>query len=124
MTRFGFRFDPLYRAQLAALGVTRHTAWIDADDDELYVRFGPWSLRTPRHNISETQRSGPYKWYRAIGPHLSFADRGVTFGTSTVEGLCVLFFEPVSGLAPFGLLRHPGLTVTPDDVAGLEQALS
>jgi len=122
MTRFAFHFDHRFRAPLAAAGITPKTAWIEVDDD-VSVRFGPWSLRTPLDNIVRTERSGPYRWYRAIGPHLSFTDRGVTFGTSTSGGLCVLFAEPVSGLAPFGVLRHPGMTVTPIDIDGLEAAL-
>ena len=120
--RFAFRFDPTFLAPLAAVGVTPKSAWIEVGED-VRVRFGPWSLRTPLDNVVSTQRSGGYRWYRAIGPHLSFTDRGVTFGTNTAAGLCVLFEDPVPGLFPFGVIRHPGMTVTPVDVDGLETAL-
>jgi hypothetical protein len=56
--------------------------------------------------------TGPYRWYTAIGVRGSFADSGLTFGSSTRGGVCVLFDEPVRGLDPFGLRRHEGLTVT------------
>ncbi len=48
----------------------------------------------------------------AGGPHLSFADRGATFATSTEGGVCIRFHRPVRALLPFGPLRHPALTVT------------
>ena len=57
------------------------------------------------------------------GPaHLSFADRGLTFATNDVAGVCFTFREPVTGIDPLGTVRHPGLTVTvaaPQDLAAL-----
>jgi hypothetical protein len=49
---------------------------------------------------------------KVLGARLSLADRGLTFGSDTAGGVCIRFAEPVRGLVPFGLLRHPGLTVT------------
>lgn len=46
------------------------------------------------------------------GARLSPADRGLTFGTDTRAGACLTFYEPVPGIEPTGLLRHPSLTVT------------
>jgi hypothetical protein len=38
--------------------------------------------------------------------------------------VCVLFHEPVTGLEPFGRIRHPGLTVTVADRQGFADALT
>ena len=59
--------------------------------------------------------TGPYRWYRAIGPRLSLADHGLTFGTSAARGVCLLLREPVPGIDPLGVIRHPGLTLTVAD---------
>lgn len=59
--------------------------------------------------------TGPYRWYRAIGPRLSLADHGLTFGTTTACGVCLLLREPVPGIDPLGVIRHPGLTLTVAD---------
>ncbi|QGN48483.1 hypothetical protein ACN26Y_20660 [Micromonospora sp. WMMD558] len=122
--RFPFRFDRRFRPALALLGVRPATAWLQVDDDELAVRFGPWRLRTSRRNVTGAERAGPYRWWRAIGPHLSFADAGVTFGSSTVAGVCVRFAEPVPALLPGGWPRHPGLTVTVTDPDALVRLLA
>ena len=63
-------------------------------------------------NMREVCITWPYRWFKAIGPRGSFVDRGLTFGTTTRRGVCVLLREPVPGLAPDGLLRHPGITLT------------
>jgi hypothetical protein len=67
--------------------------------------------------------TGPYAIPKVIGPpHLSFGDRGLTFASNPDAGTCVRFHQPVAGIDPFGLLRHPGLTVTvedPEALAGL-----
>jgi hypothetical protein len=120
---FGFEFEPVFRPALALVGVTPWTARIDVTDDDLRVRFGPWSLTTPRSNVAAVTRSGPYHWYRAIGARYSFSDGGVTFGTTTRAGVCVTFYDPVPGLLPFSLIRHRGMTVTPKDVDGFVAAV-
>ncbi|MEV4604875.1 hypothetical protein AB0K15_46930 [Amycolatopsis sp. NPDC049253] len=64
--------------------------------------------------------SGPFSAVRVLGVRLSAVDRGLTLGTSTERGICIRFNVPVPGIDPFGLIRHPGLTVTvaePDLVA-------
>jgi hypothetical protein len=123
-TRFAFRFDPRYARVLGAAGVTRERAEVRVDDETFAVDFGPWKLRTPRSNVASATVTGPYVALRVIGPHLSLKDRGVSFGTTTEAGTCVLFREPVRALDPLGLLRHPGCTVTVEDVEGLAALLS
>ena len=117
--RFDFSFASRYRAPLALLGVRPGTAWVQVDDTELEVRFGPWRLRTERDNVVAARTAGPYRWWRAIGPHVSLTDSGVTFGTTTGGGVCIEFATPVPALAPGRWLRHPAATVTVTDAAGL-----
>lgn len=104
---------------LALIGVRPETAWVSIDDTELAIRFGPWRLLTGRDNVVAAATTGPYRWWRAIGPHLSLTDTGVTFGTTTAGGVCIEFASPVPALAPGGWLRHPAATVTVSDTAGL-----
>jgi hypothetical protein len=119
--RFAFLFEPLLLPFSAAVGVLPMTAGVELDDDELVVRFGPWSLRTPRSNVVGCEITGPYRPWKVAGPpHISLSDRGVTFATNTRRGACIRFREPVTGALPWGLLRHPAATVTvtnPDDLA-------
>lgn len=125
MSSFRFRFDPAYRAAALLFGVMPATASVVVEGDELRARFGPWRVRTPSSNIAGTEVSGPYSFVKTAGPaHLSFTDRGVTFATNGERGLCIRFREPVRALDPTGRLRHPGLTVTVDDVEGLAAALA
>jgi hypothetical protein len=113
--QFVFEFEPRYRVVLALLGVTPGTATVTLDDERVVARFGPWSCETPVSNVREVCITGPYRGYRAIGARGSFADRGLTFGSTTAGGVCMLFREPVRGLDPFGRMHHPGLTVTVAD---------
>jgi hypothetical protein len=117
-TRYPFRFDRRYRTLLAALGVRPTTAWVDVDDETVAARFGPWRCETPTSNVADVCLTGPYLAVKAIGTRLSRTDRGLTFGTSTVGGVCLLMREPVRGIDPFGAVPHPGLTVTVEDREG------
>jgi hypothetical protein len=110
--RFAFDFDPRWVPLLRILWVREHNSWVYVDDQRLLVSFGPWSVSTPTSNVTSAQVTGPYRAWRVIGPHLSLADRGLTFGTTTEGGVCIQFHEPVRGMEPTGLVRHPALTVT------------
>lgn len=121
---FEFAFEPRYKGLLRVLGVTPDTTLVTVTDDEFRVRFGGWKLVTPLANCTRTCLTGNYRWYKAIGARGSFKDRGVTFGTSTERGVCVLFAEPVPALVPGNLLKHPGCTVTVEDGEGLRAALA
>ena len=119
-TRFPFAFEPRLVPFSALFGVTPRTAWVQLDENDLTVRFGLWHLVTPRRNIVDGQVTGPYSFAKVAGPaHLSFADRGVTFATTTRRGVCFTLREPVPGIAPFGRVLHPGVTVTVADPEGL-----
>jgi hypothetical protein len=120
---FGFRFEPRYRPVLAVIGVQPGSARVTVDS-HLDVRFGPWHLRTPRSNVQQVQITGPYHPWKVVGPHLSLADRGVTFGTTASRGVCICFEQPVPALFPVDVLKHSAVTVTVNDVEGLVAALS
>ncbi len=123
-TRFPFRFAASYRLPAAAFGVTPWTAYVDVDDERLSARFGLWRLQTPRSNISGVGITEHYAWVKTAGPaHLSFSDQGVTFATNGDRGVCVQLHEPVPAIAPFGMLPHPGITLTVDDCDGLADLL-
>ena len=122
--RFPFAFATAYRLPGLLFGVTPLTAWVEVDDAELRVRFGPWSLRTPRSNVAGTQATGGFAFLKTAGPaHLSFTDRGVTFATNGDRAVCVTFHEPVSAIDPTGRIRHPGATLTVADPSALVRAL-
>lgn len=120
--RFAFAFDRRFAPLLAIGGVRPASSSVRVTDETFEARFGPWSLRTPLTNIRAVTVTGPYRWWRAIGPRGSFADRGATFGTTARGGTCVSFHEPVPAL--FGdRMLHPSLTVTVEDPAALATTL-
>lgn len=112
MTRFDFEFSSPLSWPLAFLGVTPWTAHVDVTDEQLAIRFGPWSMTTPLSNVEGATVTGPYLPFKALGAHISLADRGVTFGSSWHRGVCVRFRRPVPGAEPTGLVLHPAVTVT------------
>ncbi|HWL97933.1 MAG TPA: hypothetical protein VNP20_11335 [Nocardioidaceae bacterium] len=123
--RFPFRFVRSYQLAALPFGVTPATSGVTVAEDELRVRFGLWSLRTPVHNVADVEQTGAFSFVRTAGPpHLSFADLGVTFATNGDQALCVRFTEPVRVLDPTGrVLRHPAATLTVADPAALASAL-
>jgi hypothetical protein len=121
---FEFLFEPSYARAARLFGIAESSARVLVTDTEFDACFGPWRVRTPRSNVVGVQLTGPYQFLKTAGPaHLSIADRGMTMATNSRRGVCVTFHEPVRGIDPFGLLRHPGLTVTVADCEGLAAAL-
>lgn len=120
---FAFEFDPRFRGLLALLGVRPATSRVVIGDEVFDARLGPWRLTTPVANLVDARITRDYHWFRAIGPRGSAADRGCTFGTNARAGVCVCFDEPVPGLLPTDVLRHPALTVTVADPEGLAAAV-
>lgn len=121
--RTAFAIDPRYARVLRLFGVRPGTAWIEVDAEHLVVRFGFWRFETDVGNIGRVCLTGPYSALRAIGPHISLKDRGISFGTNIDRGVCVMFRLPVPGRETLGLFRHPGLTVTPVRPEDLARAL-
>ena len=123
MTTFDFEFHPRYRYLLRPLGVRQTNSFVAlTDDDQFHAKFGRWQVKTPIANIIGFERSGDYKWFRAIGIRGSLTDHGLTFGSTTRQGVCVKFAEKIPALVAGP--SHPGLTVTVADPDGLVSALS
>lgn len=124
MSRFEFAFTRPYLLAGLPFGVTPRTAWVEVDDLAMRVRFGPWSLRTTLRNIDSLEESADFAFLKTAGPpHLSFADRGISFATNGDRALCLQLTQPVPGIDPAGLIKHPGVTLTVADVDGLRGAL-
>jgi hypothetical protein len=121
---FPFAFAPSYRLAALLFGITPRTAWVSVDERELRVRYGLWSLHTPRSNVAGAELTGDFAFLKTAGPpHLSFSDKGVSFATNGERGLCVQFHDPVAGIDPTRMIKHPGATMTVADPEGLARAL-
>ena len=121
---YPFRFTRPYRLAALAFGITPGSARVTVEDDRFEVRFGPWRLESPLANITSVQLTGPFSFIKTAGPpHLSLVDRGITSASNGDRGVCVAFREPVAAIEPTGRLRHPGVTVTVADAAGLADLL-
>lgn len=113
MIRFTFDFDRSYRLAALPFGITPGNSWVEVDRDEMQVKFGPWSLRTPLTNITDNELSGDFAFIKTAGPpHLSLSDRGVTFATNGRRAVCLSFATPVKGIDPTGIITHPNATLT------------
>ncbi len=125
LTRFEFDWRDSYRRAARPFGVTPGKAWVEVGDGRLEARFGPWRVSTPLANVTGTEITGPYRFFKTGGPaRLGVTDAGLTFATNGERGLRIDFREKVPGIEPTGRLRHPELTVTVADVEGLQRALA
>jgi hypothetical protein len=123
--RFNFAFAPRYRALSRPFGIKPENAWVEVSENALAVRFGPWHLSTPLENVSDAAVTGPYAVWKTAGPaRLAITDRGLTFATNGVRGVRITFRQPVRGIEPLGVIRHPELTVTVADVEALASLIS
>jgi len=121
---FGFRFTTQYRLAGLPFGVRPSNCEVRVGDGQLTARFGPWQVQTALDNVADVSVTGPYTFAKTAGPaHLSLADRGLTFATNGDRGVCLIMREPIPGIDPFGLLRHPNLTFTVADCDGLADAV-
>lgn len=119
---FEFDFDPKYRGMLRLMGVKPSNSRVTlTGDDELWVEFGRWGMKTSLSNVAGTEITENYFFAKAIGIRGSLVDRGITFGTNTRKGACLKFHEPV---AVIGVRLHPGATLTLADVEGFLEAVS
>jgi len=116
---FPLRLVTPWRWALRLIGVRPGAAQVAITVDErLVAEFGPFRIETPLANVSGYLITGPYRFWRAIGPRGSGADRGFTFGTSTNGGVCLCFEDWVPARYVRGG-RMESLTVTVDDIDGL-----
>ena len=110
--RFEFAFAPAYRWPGALFGVRPSTAWVEVGESELEARYGPWRAATPLSNIVEVAITGPYAYFKTVGPaRLAITDRGLSFTPNGDRGVLLRFAEPIPGLDPVGLIHHPELTL-------------
>ncbi len=111
-----FAFAPAFRIAALPFGIHPGACQVEILGPHLTASFGPWRVTTPLSNIDHAEVTGPYQWFKVIGPpHLSRADSGLTFATNGDAGVCLQFRDPVRGIDPFGVIKHPGLTVTVTD---------
>lgn len=120
---FPYDLDPRFAVVWAPLLLVPRPQGVTLTDDERFVaRFGLLQVDTPLANIAGAHVTGPYRWWTAVGPRLSFRDDGLTFGTTNRAGVCVHFREAVPRV--IGPRKHSALTVTVADPDGLERALT
>jgi hypothetical protein len=112
-----------WRWPLRLIGVRPGAAQVELRaDGRLVATFGRLRVETSIANVCGYRLTGPYRWWKAIGPRGSAADHGFTFGSSAHGGVCICFRDWVSSPYVRGG-RLEALTVTVDDIDGLARAL-
>lgn len=121
--QFPLRSDRPWRWPLRLVGVRPGRAQVVlTDEGRLVATFGRLSVETSLQNVCGYRITGPYRWWKAIGPRGSLVDHGFTFGTSARDGVCLCFRDWV----PTGYVRGgrmEALTVTVEDPLALAAAL-
>lgn len=118
---FPYEFNRFAKPLLRLVGIRADRDGVRVEHDRLVVSFGLLNASVDLDNITSASVTGPYLAIKAIGPRLSAADHGVTFGTTASAGVCVTFDEPIP--AVFGPWSHPGMTLTVADPGGLVAAI-
>ena len=99
-------------------------SYVRIDDHGFEAVYGLWRVATVWSNVVSVERTGPYRGWKVAGPaRLSLADRGITMCATTVGGVCLRFREPITGIDPLGVIRHPSATLGVDDVDGFVQCV-
>ncbi len=118
--RHEFSFATAYRLAALPFGITPRTAWVEIGPGGLRVHFGLWRMGASLDNMAGAELVGGFGFLKTAGPpHLSFADRGVSFTTNAQSALCLRFHEPVKGIDPTGRITHPGATLSVRDPQAL-----
>ncbi len=118
---FPYDIHPRARGALRPLGVTKNDGVTITADGDLVATFGRANLRTPVSNVAYTSISGPHRWYVLDGADTSFADDGLTMGTTHLRGLCIEFVEKCPKV--IGFRPHSALWVSVADPEGLAEAI-
>ncbi|HKY13791.1 MAG TPA: hypothetical protein VJM33_02620 [Microthrixaceae bacterium] len=119
-----YRFEGWVGLAARAFGVRPDRDGLRLGGGLVVITYGPWRLETELDNVASVAVTGPYAMVKVIGPpHLSLADRGISFATNDRAGVCLRFHEPVPAALPWDGLRHPGATVTIDDPERVEALL-
>jgi hypothetical protein len=120
--RFGFRFEALMRPFATLATVLPGTAHVEVGDDRVAIRFGLWHMAFPLAEVLDVEETGDFSLPKVAGPpHVSLADRGITFATNRQRGTCIRLRHPQAG--PYPVLTHPAVTVTVEDPDALATAL-
>ena len=120
---FPYDFDKRFLPMWLGVGaLPRRDGVTITDDDRLVATFGVLRVNTPLDNIADAHVTGPYRWWTAVGPRISFADDGLTFGTNPHAGLCIHFRNKIRRV--IGFRDHSALTVTVADPHALAARLS
>src|SRR5437660_384182 len=87
---FPLSFDRPFTWASAWAGVRPSQAGVAVSDRGVRATFGPWSVVTPLANVAGAEVTGPFTWFKVIGPpHLSLKDRGLTFAGNADAGVCI-----------------------------------
>lgn len=123
MQYFPFDFDHRFIAIWWPLGAREGRDGVRVHDDgTLEARYGRFTVTTTIDNVAAADNTGPYNPLKAVGLRLSAVDSGLTMGTTSRVGVCLLFHEKVRRV--IGPRDHRGLTVTVEDPEGLIAAVT
>lgn len=116
---YQFAFEPPLDRWARLFAVVPTRSFVTVDDDGFEAIYGSWRVATVWSNVTEVEATGPYSPWKIAGPaHLSVADRGITMAATSAGGVCLMVREPVRGIDPLGLVRHPGVTLGVADPEG------
>lgn len=114
---FSFAFQRPLDSWARCFAVVPARSYVRVNDDGFEAVYGPWRVATVWSNVSGAERTGPYRAWKVAGPaRLSWADRGITMAATTAGGACLRFREPVRGIDPLGVIRHPAVTLGVDEL--------
>ena len=117
--RFPIRIGPRSRAVVRLFGATPATAYAEVGE-ELVIRFGRFSVRTPIENADHYRIEGPFTWIKAIGVRRSLRHGDVSFCGSAHGAVRVDLKEGV----PWGPFSVPAVWAGADDLDGLAAELA
>jgi hypothetical protein len=124
MEAFSFAFQPPLDTWARWFAIVPTRSFIALDDDGLEAVYGSWRVATTWSNVCGVERTGPYRAWKVAGPvRVSWSDRGITMAATTAEGVCLRLREPVRGVDPLGVFKHPSLTLGVEDVDGFLHAV-
>lgn len=118
---FPYRYDRRLAPFWLPFRVWSRAQGVTLDDSRFMARYGPFRVDVPLRQVGDAHITGPYRWWTAVGPRLSMADDGLTFGTNATAGVCIHFEPRIRRV--IGLRDHSALTVTVADPDGLLRAL-
>ena len=114
---FSFAFQRPLDSWARWFAVVPTRSYVRVDDHGFEAVYGLWRVATVWSNVVGVERTGPYRAWKVAGPaRLSWADRGMTMAGTTAGGACLRFREPVRGIDPLGVIRHPAVTLGVDDL--------